>query len=758
MKRIPTWLIVLILGSALVLPMLGSYGLWDPIEIKHADVARDLSESGNFTDVTVGGKYSPRPVMYVWLLAAGFKLLGVNEFAGRFPLALCSILTLLLLLRVGTRLASTRVGLLSVFVLGTTPTFIFQSRLLVSEMPFYLALLAAVGGLAAFIWPADGKRCRWDLIIGGLGLVAGYLSRGLILGSMFPLVGIAAAVALSWRTRRAPHLSAEPQQADRPYREDPAEVPGESVAEVVKANLVPLAVTVGLAALAIGLLSAVLEQSTFMIFGAEYRRTPLPPTFETTLKKLGFSFFPWFALIPLFAGLTVASQREDAGRRPPEAFAQILVLVLIVLAYVVGSLWMGFFGKLNFIALPLLALGTGLLVHHVMVHQQSIHRLWGLIAVGPIIAIQQDYFMDPQSLPFSHLMDLAKYPVELEIKVMVRIFGLSLAALFFLCLGGTPRAINRKFSGGFWGSMGRNLSFVVDELGHGVRFLGGPGNRNFFIAAGATALIFAGWCGFYLLPNLSLHLSNKALFETFHTCKAGNEKLAQYQVSGRGAAYYNNGKITQIGNQRELFKLLRAPERAFVLLPAKNLASIDQATRQAKISYHVLDDRNSQFLIVSNKLGNGCERDRNPLRKYVLPTAPSPKHKITANFENKVELLGYDVPEKVRLGTKFKISLYFKVLSRMPAGYKIFIHFDQPAHRFHGDHEPLDGKLPTQYWFPGDYIEDPYVVETSQLTGSSGPYTIYMGFWRGESRIKVIKGPNDGVNRVRIGTLNVTRF
>jgi len=120
-----------------------------------------------------------------------------------------------------------------------------------------------------------------------------------------------------------------------------------------------------------------------------------------------------------------------------------------------------------------------------------------------------------------------------------------------------------------------------------------------------------------------------------------------------------------------------------------------------------------------------------------------------------VELLGFDVDDLVTRGGKFKITLYFKVLGRMPSGYKLFIHFDQPANRFHGDHQPLGGKYPTEYWLPGDYIVDPHEVEIPIITTPSGNYTMLMGFWLGSQRLKVIDGPNDGVNRVTLGTLRV---
>jgi hypothetical protein len=378
-----------------------------------------------------------------------------------------------------------------------------------------------------------------------------------------------------------------------------------------------------------------------------------------------------------------------------------------------------------------------------------------VLAACLLLSIQMDYFMDPQSLAFSHLTDPAKYPIELNIKLPVRVFGIALSLLFFLALGGVPSPIRADARGRYVGAAARWLGWLLEQVGDLLRLACGVTGRHCWYAIGVVSLGFAGWCGFYLLPSLSLHLSNKALFETFHNCRTGDEKLAQYQVPGRGAAYYNRGQVDDVRDQSQLFNLLREPRRWFVLMPSSYLASIDQAARQARITYHVLDDRNSQYLMISNKLTGRCNRDLNPLRRYVLTSPPKIGKPVVANFENKVKLLGYDVDNVVTRGGKFRITLYFQVLDRMPSGYKLFIHFDQPANRFHGDHDPLDGKFPTQYWLPGDYIVDPHDVEIPLITTPSGSYEMFMGFWLGEGRLKVTDGPNDGVNRVRLGTLRV---
>jgi hypothetical protein len=43
------------------------------------------------------------------------------------------------------------------------------------------------------------------------------------------------------------------------------------------------------------------------------------------------------------------------------------------------------------------------------------------------------------------------------------------------------------------------------------------------------------------------------------------------------------------------------------------------------------------------------------------------------------------------------------------------------------------------------------------MTTPAGSYTIYFGFWPGGEgkRLKVMAGPNDGVDRVRLGTIEI---
>ncbi|MCA9668857.1 MAG: glycosyltransferase family 39 protein [Myxococcales bacterium] len=765
LNKIPRWAWVIALGALLLLPMLGQYGLWDPAEIRQADVAREVATKGTYADVTVNGRYTPRPPLYVWLVATGFKLLGVNELAGRLPLALCALLALLLAFRVGERLLDEKGGLTAAFVLATTPAFIFQARQLASDMVYYTCLLAAIGGLAAYLWPASGKRSRLDLGIGAAGLALGFLAKGLMLGTALPLLSVGLAVALCWKLEHKSDEAGVWAASDG----DDIKV-GQTLGETMPAIYKPLAIALVAVAAVIVVAMMTLAHSKFLLLGAAYRKLALPPTFEEPMRDVGWGLFPWFALVPIALTAFLWAQRSGAEGRRRDAFPKLVLLLVCTIGYFTAALWVAYLGKVRYPALPLLSVAVGLFAYEAW-RSDARHGLWGLAAAGLILVLQQDFYMAPRSLAFSHLIEHAKYPVDLKIKVAIRLIGLGMTLMLFFALRGAPeRPVQRAFviseTASKWWRPFRwlaevSLSIVngaigiFTHIGNFVRYLAGPRDRNFWIAGATLALIFAAWCSLWLTPQLSLHMSNKALFMTYHRCKSQGERLAQYMVSGRGAAYYNNGQVDQVRGRQQLFKLLNGSKRVFVLVPSSQLGSLDQAARKQKVPYHVLDDRNSHYLILSNKLTGSCNKDLNPLRRLVLNKRPNPQHKLEINFENRVKLIGFDLDRTVSRGGKFRIKLYFHVQSRVPAGYKIFIHFDQPAHRFHGDHDPLGGKYPTQYWLPGDYIIDPHDVEIPLLTTPSGRYKIYMGFWRGSTRLKVLKGPKDRHNRAILGNLRV---
>jgi protocatechuate 3,4-dioxygenase beta subunit len=98
-------------------------------------------------------------------------------------------------------------------------------------------------------------------------------------------------------------------------------------------------------------------------------------------------------------------------------------------------------------------------------------------------------------------------------------------------------------------------------------------------------------------------------------------------------------------------------------------------------------------------------------------------------WDDRIELVGWNVPNTVRLGQDIEIALYYKVLRPVDGAWKIALHLAGPGW-LNADHEPGDGQCPTSIWKPGEVIVDRFTTRlaTDQRTGS---YEVRIGFFTG---------------------------
>ncbi|HMO33656.1 MAG TPA: glycosyltransferase family 39 protein [Lacibacter sp.] len=105
MNRFASYLLVAALGALLFFHSLGKVPLFDWDEINFAESAREMMVTGNYMRVQIN--YEPfweKPPLFFWMQAASMHMFGVNEFAARFPNAVCGVITLLVLFGMGRRL------------------------------------------------------------------------------------------------------------------------------------------------------------------------------------------------------------------------------------------------------------------------------------------------------------------------------------------------------------------------------------------------------------------------------------------------------------------------------------------------------------------------------------------------------------------------------------------------------------------------------------------------------------------------------
>jgi 4-amino-4-deoxy-L-arabinose transferase-like glycosyltransferase len=104
---------VALAGIALFFPFLGSVHLFDWDEINFAECAREMLVLDEYLRVYID--YLPfweKPPLFLWMQGASMHLWGVNEFAARFPNAVCGVVTLMVLFSIGKKLFNERFGFL----------------------------------------------------------------------------------------------------------------------------------------------------------------------------------------------------------------------------------------------------------------------------------------------------------------------------------------------------------------------------------------------------------------------------------------------------------------------------------------------------------------------------------------------------------------------------------------------------------------------------------------------------------------------
>lgn len=126
-------LLILVASALLFIPGLGAVHLFDWDEINFAEIAREMVVTGNWAQPQIDHlPFHEKPPLFIWMQAVSMKLLGIGEFAARLPNALCGILTLLVLFRIGDQLRGKTFGMLwaLAYVGSILPHLYFRSGII----------------------------------------------------------------------------------------------------------------------------------------------------------------------------------------------------------------------------------------------------------------------------------------------------------------------------------------------------------------------------------------------------------------------------------------------------------------------------------------------------------------------------------------------------------------------------------------------------------------------------------------------------
>ena len=177
---------LVLLGLVFFVPFLGGVHLFDWDEINFAEISREMIVLNDYLRVHVDFlPFWEKPPLFFWLQVLSMKLWGINEFAARFPNAICGILTLVLLYLMGKRLWNARFGFIwALAYFGSVlPHLYFKSGIIDPWFNLFI-----FGGIYVFIlgtWKRTKissiqiARTPWYyFLVGGLLIGLGILTKG----------------------------------------------------------------------------------------------------------------------------------------------------------------------------------------------------------------------------------------------------------------------------------------------------------------------------------------------------------------------------------------------------------------------------------------------------------------------------------------------------------------------------------------------------------------------------------------------------
>jgi hypothetical protein len=149
--------------------------------------------------------------------------------------------------------------------------------------------------------------------------------------------------------------------------------------------------------------------------------------------------------------------------------------------------------------------------------------------------------------------------------------------------------------------------------------------------------------------------------------------------------------------------------------------------------------------------------DMTVAKQNILTTPPTPQYAVNADLDGKVVYLGLDVDHvPIEPGKDVTLTHYWKLVSSPGHDWKTFTHLNGGNKSFvNADHTPVKGKYPVNSWKAGEIIRDQHTIRLPQ--GWPAPSVeVYVGLWRGTTRMTVKTGPHDAEGRVLAATIPVS--
>ena len=757
--RTGSWILLILCALVFLGFGIGSQGFWEaPVQDKETGTVSQVPRVRNTTEPTEFSRFleleqpgsTKWPKLAQWSFRGASRLPGPPELTARLPSLVSMFLLWLMVLVLLRRLVGPTEGWWAAAALLSMPLFLLLARTLVVETPVvFLNSLAVFGLLFSFSGQYSPTTRRMARVGTTLTFVLGVLAGGWIWGLVFPLGAYATGITFAGNSMHSPrtrwHL--------------PWWLLLFSIVSFIL--LVPH-------------LGAWFFPETNPASAVPSAHAP-HAVFTAFFARVAFGTFPWSLLVLI--GLLSGFLRDQGDLAPekgvsPRFFAGWLLTALFAGAYHEMRV-----GSTVFCGLvPLAALGAIFWVRQRHLWWFPAHAL--LLGLGALL-IFRDFAMYPQILPeMSTTYEISS--VRLRLGPWLIPLGLGLAlpmiSVFWRRLEfGTSlidfwKLLRTQSTLFFLVSWPVHLIFTL--AGRGIARIHMPGRvhalwqscRERLPTAGSRILLplsswvflsYGAWFSLHTLPELTREFSSRPAFSVVSRVGKPEDTLGVFEVSPRPAVIYAGKKAQVLGNDADLTGFMRESGRRFFVFPSRGLGKVDYLARTGGWKYHLLATESPTYMLGVNLLVPG-HPDANPLLPFVFSEKPRSGFEISSHLDDKLELVGYDLPRKIERGQKMTVRLVFRVRSPLFADNQVFIHLDPPyGTRITADHDPVRGLLSTRFFSPGTHVVDEHTFKVPKMGFPVGRYGVYVGLFSGGTRVKVTGGAHAGQNRIPLGHLDL---
>jgi 4-amino-4-deoxy-L-arabinose transferase-like glycosyltransferase len=747
--------LIVLIGFATCVVPIAAAGLWDPVEVEVADLARraavhvmnasTLSPEGT-TDLVPTVEEVGRGELPLLSMALGLKVFGAHAWALRLPLALWTAIGAAALYWLVARLENRRAAWLSVLVLVTSPVVFVNARTALGDAVTMASIaLGFAGLLLAWADPAFSARARAAaFVVGGLGLTAGFFSRGLLLGVAVP----ALAAGATWAVMRGND-----------------ETPAPNARQASVYGLVTLVLGLGASVWGGWALYSAGPEVYSKLIGATISDPKQMPTHDVVIHYLGHGLFPWSALLPLAIG---ALFRHVSGPRMALRAGLALAIGFGVLFY---SLVISRTGLIAFGSTFAVAACCALAMLALDYNRRGVLPL--MVCTALLVLLYKDFENFPEKgMSAFAWADAGAFPDAMK-SVTKRYLRASVALGLLTCvlvvvgriqwsdLVTTLQSSDRRVAKLTVVVLGKALGLTHTIAQRVSARVKRP--RGFALAASLAIGGLVLSVGYY--PALAAQLSPAGVYSAYSRLASADEPLA---VMGDGAVkgslFYAAGPLKSFKSLEGAVDWLGAPSepRRWLILKNTDLARANARFREKNhTNLPILNADSSEILLASNTLAG--DKSQSPLDAVVSTQAPALRHTPKATWGDELELagwelrlLGQDEPtDTIIPGKTYSFITAYRVLKDVNGSWESFIHIDGNGKRINGDHQLTGNKYPLRNWSPGDIIIDNFELKVDP-TYDSGEYNVFLGLYSGNKRYKLTAGEGTD-DRLAAGVVRVAR-